>query len=175
MSLWAQTLKSGSRLYREQARSRSHMECPADGKSIRCEIPDEQMGRIVEAIVLPDAWMDRVLARIQLADEMNRVDQERKATLQRLQRLGQVYLDGLMGPEDYKRQKRDLEEKLGSLVIPGADAAQEAGQLLENLPHLWEDANLSERRKLLLTMLDAVYIDTVEEKSIAAIRPKPAC
>ena len=73
MPLWAQTLKSGRRLYREQARSRSHIECPADGKSICCEIPDEQMGRIVAAIILPDAWMDRVLAKIHLADEFERV------------------------------------------------------------------------------------------------------
>ena len=33
---------------------------------------------------------------------------------------------------------------------------------------------MAERRKLLLTMLDAVYVDTVEEKTIVAIRPKPA-
>ena len=62
MPLWAQTLKSGSRLYREQARSRSHMVCPADGRSVPCDVPDEQMGKIVSAIVLPEAWMDRVLA-----------------------------------------------------------------------------------------------------------------
>ena len=42
---YAQTLKSGSRLYREQARSRSHTECSANGKPISCDIPDEQMGR----------------------------------------------------------------------------------------------------------------------------------
>ena len=46
--------------------------------------------------------------------------------------------------------------------------------LLESLPTLLGQANLAERRKLLLTMLDAVYVDTVEEKSIVAIRPKPA-
>ena len=39
---------------------------------------------------------------------------------------------------------------------------------------IWEEANLVEKRKLLLSMLDAVYVDTVEEKSIVAIRPKPA-
>ena len=33
---------------------------------------------------------------------------------------------------------------------------------------------MTERRKLLMIMLDAVYVDTVEEKSIVAIRPKPA-
>ncbi len=46
--------------------------------------------------------------------------------------------------------------------------------MLETLPALWEEATLTERRKLLLTMLDAVYVDTVEENAIVAIRPKPA-
>ena len=60
------------------------------------------------------------------------------------------------------------------MVVPGIDVAKEAGKLLESLQMLWEKANLMEQRKLLMTMLDAVYVDTVEEKSIVAIRPKPA-
>ena len=36
------------------------------------------------------------------------------------------------------------------------------------------DANLSERRRILMTMLDAVYVDPVGEKSIFSIQPKPA-
>ena len=74
----------------------------------------------------------------------------------------------------YRREKRAVDGKLGALVVPGVDAAKEAGKLLEDLPALWEQANLSERRKLLQTMLDAVYVDTVEEKAIVSIRPKPA-
>ena len=35
-------------------------------------------------------------------------------------------------------------------------------------------ADLTERRNLLMAMLDAVYIDIVEEKSVVAVRPKPA-
>jgi len=58
--------------------------------------------------------------------------------------------------------------------VPGVDAAQEAGKLLESLPSLWEEANLAERRKLPLAMLEAVYVDTLEEKAIVAILPKPA-
>ena len=46
--------------------------------------------------------------------------------------------------------------------------------LPEILPGLWEEATLSERRKLLLTMLEAVYVDTVDQKSIVSIQPKPA-
>ena len=51
---------------------------------------------------------------------------------------------------------------------------KEAGESLEDLPALWAAAALAEQRKLLLTMLDAVYVDTVEEKLIVVIRSKPA-
>ena len=92
----------------------------------------------------------------------------------RLKRLGEVYLDGLKTREDYIREKKGLEDNWSGLVVPGVDAAQEAGKLLENLPSLWEEANVDGGRKLLLAMLEAVYVDTVEEKAIVAILPKPA-
>jgi len=139
-----------------------------------CDVPDEQMGKIIAAIVLPGAWMDRVLAQVHLADEVKRVEEERKKVQQQLRRLGQVYVDGHIAVDEYGRQKRRLEEKIRSLVVPDADVAMEAGRLLEDLPRLWKKAGLTERRRILLTMLDAVYVDTVEEKRIVAIRPKPA-
>ena len=58
--------------------------------------------------------------------------------------------------------------------MPDADAAVTAGRLLEDLPRLWEKADLGERRRILITMLDAVYVNTVEERRIVAIRPRPA-
>ena len=35
-------------------------------------------------------------------------------------------------------------------------------------------ADIGKRRKLLLTLLDAVYVDTLEEKAIVGIQRKPA-
>ena len=63
--------------------------------------------------------------------------------------------------------------ELESLVIPAADAAEEAGNLIMNLKQLWASANLEERRKLLLAMLEAVYVDAKQTRSIVALRPKP--
>jgi hypothetical protein len=139
-----------------------------------CEIPDGQMDQIIRAIALPDSWQDRMLAQLHLEDEVKRVEEERKQAEQRLKRLGQVYLDGLKPHEEYLREKRQLEDRLQSLVVPGVNAAQEAGKLLESLRTLWAEADLSERRKILLTMLEAVYVDPVEERSVVAFRPKPA-
>jgi site-specific DNA recombinase len=88
--------------------------------------------------------------------------------------LGTAFVDGVYEENDYKRQKRQLELELESLVVPQADAAEEAGQLIEKLPELWQEATLLERRTLLLTMLDGVYIDAKDEKRVVAIKPKPA-
>lgn len=174
LPMWAQTYANANRYYREQKGSRGTGYCVDRSGSMPCSIPDEQIGRVVGAIVLPEAWMDRVLARIHLADEVERIQQERQQTQQRLKRLGKAYVDGLYPDNDYRREKRALEEKLSTLVVPGIDSAKEAGKLLESLPTLWDQANLAERRMILLTMLDAIYVDTVEEKAIVAIRPKPA-
>ena len=57
---------------------------------------------------------------MQLVDEVERVNREREKVEKKLRKLGQVYLsDDLMEYEDYKRQKRSLEEQLSSLIVPG--------------------------------------------------------
>ena len=53
------------------------------------------MDQLIEAIVLPDAWMDRVLAKMRITDEIERLENERISVQRRLKRLGQVYLDNL--------------------------------------------------------------------------------
>jgi len=87
--------------------------------------------------------------------------------------MAKAYIDGVFPDEEYHRQKKLLELELESLVIPQANAAEEAGKLIMDLPRLWENATIAERRKLLLTMLDAVYMDAKETKSIIAVKPKP--
>ena len=58
-----------------------------------------------------------------------------------------------------------------TLLIPNVDIAAEAGRLLERLPirPIWASA-----WSIPTTTLDAVHVDTVEEKRKVAIRPKPA-
>lgn len=61
MPMWAQTFVNGRRYYREQKGSRGAGYCVGRSGSMLCAAPDEQIGEIVSAIVLPDAWVDRVL------------------------------------------------------------------------------------------------------------------
>lgn len=106
--------------------------------------------------------MDRLLAKLQLADEVKRANRERKnvETETRLKKLGQVYLDDdNMDFEDYKGRKKKLEDQLVSLQIPGLDVVKCAGKLLNDLPRLWKKAYPSERRGILMSMLEAVYVE----------------
>ena len=88
MPMWAQTYVNGHRYYGEQKGSRGAGYCVGRSGSMPCYVPDEQMGRIISAITVPQAWMERLLARIHLADEVKRVEEERKHTEQRLKWLG---------------------------------------------------------------------------------------
>ena len=168
----SQTYNSGSTYYREHKTSRSSGAC-MEGGSISCQNIDSQVDKLVCAIELGPQWLEEVLSIISLKDEVARVKKERVIVLEKQRRMGKAYVDGLFPDEEYHRQKKLLEMELESLVVPAANAAEEAGKLIMNLKNLWAEANLEERRKLLLTMLDAVYVDARKTKSIIAIRPKP--
>jgi site-specific DNA recombinase len=173
MPMWAQTYKNGRRYYREHHESRSIEPCPAHGGYIACEIADEQVGKLIGAIELGPRWLEEILTIISLKDEVDRVKKMRQSTQEKLRRMAKAYIDGVFPDEEYHRQKRLLELELESLVVPQANSAEEAGKLILNLKELWAGANLTEKRKLLLSMIDTVYFDTKTSKSIVAIRPKP--
>ncbi|MFC1901386.1 hypothetical protein ACFLX3_00440 [Chloroflexota bacterium] len=134
---------------------------------------DKQISSLIEAIELSPQWLEEVLSIISLKDEVEQVKKKRQATQEKLRRMTKAYIDGVFPDEEYHRQKKLLEMELESLVVPQANAAEEAGKLILDLPQLWANANQEERRKLLLSMLDAVYVDAKRTKSIIAIKPKP--
>ena len=174
MPLWVQTYKSGQRYYREHRASRSLMDCPSAGGAIKCDVPDEQMGRIISAIELGPSWQQQVLAIISVRDEVERVKEQRQKVQERLRRLGKAYVDGVYDEGEYQRLRRQLELELETLVVPEADAAEAAGKLIQQLPDLWAGATAIERRQLLQCMLDGVYVDSREERRVVALKPKPA-
>jgi len=172
MPMWAQTYQSGKPFYREHKASRSHGICPGGG-SVSCSVIDRQITGLIEAIELGLRWLEEVLTIISLKDEVEQVNKKRQAVQEKLRRMAKAYIDGVFPDEEYHRQKKLLEMELESLVIPQANAAEEAGNLIMDLPRLWSNANTEERRKLLLAMLGAVYVDAKQTKSIIAIKPKP--
>jgi hypothetical protein len=110
---------------------------------------------------------------LNLKDEVARITKERQDTQEKLRRMAKAYIDGLIQDDEYNRQKKLMELHMESLLIPAANAAKEAGELITKLPKLWLEANTGERRQIIVSMLDGVYIDAKWTKSIVAIKPKP--
>ena len=50
------------------------------------------------------------------------------------------------------------------LVVPNADVLVTSGKLVEDLPCLWDESDRTEKQRILLTMVDAVYVDTIDDK-----------
>ena len=98
---------------------------------------------------------------------------ERKNVNDRLRRLSRTYIDGLLEDGEYETQKKLLEERLNTLVIPEMDATLNAGALLENLGVIWAKATMEEKHKLLAIMMDAIYIDLLTTHRVVGILPKP--
>ena len=84
----------------------------------------------------------RRVARIYLTDEVEWTLQARQFTQQRVKRLGKDWVDGLYPGKVYRREKRALEENFTHLVVPGIDAAKEAGILRKTPPTRWAEATL---------------------------------
>ena len=103
--------------------------------------------------------------------EKERIASERKQAEARLKRLGRAYVDGLIAERAYQSEKRQLKERISSLVIPEVDLAVEAGALLDQVQDLWAEATLGERHELLSGMIDAVYID-LPSRQVIGILPK---
>jgi site-specific DNA recombinase len=45
--------------------------------------------------------------------------------------------------------------------------------LINSLPKLWQEATAEERKGIVLSILDAVYVDAKKYKTIVATKPKP--
>ena len=71
------------------------------------------------------------------------------------------------------RPKKACGGRLGNLVIPEEPSTLQAGHLPEDLPSLWEKANLAERHTILSGFLECVYVDLKEPASVVGIKTKP--
>ncbi len=57
--------------------------------------------------------------------------------------------------------------------MPEQGSILQAGRLLEDLPLMWDKAQLEERHTILRGFLECVYVDLAEPPTLVGIKPKP--
>jgi hypothetical protein len=136
-------------------------------KSVITHRIDPQIGAIVAGIQLPAEWRTSIM---QMATTGSNLDLS--ALKQQRQRLARAYGDGAYNDEDYQRRLDEIDAKIRSATPASLPSIEEAAQLIDDLPLLWQDAQPEERRKLVAPLVDHVYLD-LRNKKITAIKPKP--
>jgi len=96
---------------------------------------------------------------------------DRAAITAKLERLGEIYADGVLSKEKYQQQRKALMDQLAEEALPMQPLGPSAEAVLSavmNLPQLLAHASPAEARAVLAPALSHVW---VEDKNIRAITP----
>ena len=85
-------------------------------------------------------------------------------------RLGKAYADGAFTDNEYKERLADIDRQLEQTSTVTPPDIEEAVELFSNLPMLWNEATTEERRTLLKSLVELVYVD-IKTKQVSAIKP----
>ena len=172
LPLWGETLWHGTSYYRERKLTRGSGGCFNEGKSVRAEVLDGQVDKIMTSLELGSSWKERMRELASLGKPEN-IESQRQSVEQKLRRVGRAFIDGLIDDREYDLQQRMLRSHLDSLVSPNEEHVMQAGYLLENFPLLWRNANVGERHTILKGFVECVYVDVEDRGTVVGIKPKP--
>ncbi len=91
---------------------------------------------------------------------------------ERRRRLGKAYADGAFTDDEYNRRLAEIDFQLHQTISVTTPDIEEAIELFSDIPMLWNEATTDERRRLLGTLVEKVYVD-METKHVTALKPTP--
>ena len=152
-------------LYRE----RHAHECLTNNTSIVADPIDRQVATIVHSLEIQPDWKKK------MADlAMSNYNGPSPTTLQeKRRRLSRAYSDGAYSDEEYNRRLAEIDCQLQQANTVTAPAMEEAVELFSNIPMLWNEATQEERRMLVKSLVELVYVD-LKTKHVTAVKPTPA-
>ena len=149
-------------------RERHGWPCVTNGNSVIAHRVDPQIGEIISALKLHPKWREKILE----VATTGRPRMDVGALQEQRKRIARAYGDGAYSDEDYQRRLEDLDAKILAALPVSLPTVEVAAELLDDLLGLWREALLEERRKLVVPLVDRVYLD-LKTKKIAGIKPKP--
>ena len=149
-------------------RERHGWPCVTNGSSVIATRVDPQIGEIITGIKLHPWWRKKILMTATTSSPAMSVSPLKKQR----QRIARAYGDGAYTDEDYRRRLDDIDAKILSAVPVLRPSIEAAAELLDDLPGLWREALPEERRKLIVPLVDRVYLD-LKTKRISGIKPRP--
>ena len=150
-------------------RERHAHECPTNNTSIMAGPIDRQISTVVHSLEFKPDWKKK-MAELTVAN----YDGPKPEILRdKRRRLGKAYADGAFTDEEYNRRLTEIDRQLQQASTITNPAIEEAAELFSNIPMLWNEATTEERRILVKSLVEEVFID-IKSKYITAVKPTPA-
>lgn len=159
--------------YRCTALESGKVHCDKPQSLIRADLFESQFGELVKHLHLPQDWQGRVQRLMARDEKVENVQNRRRQLNQKLERLKYMFGEGDLTQADYLRQRNEVRGRLAALAAPGEREVMHAGEYLETLSQLWENATLAERKEVVGTLVTRVFADPAAKK-LVAVEARPA-
>ena len=127
--------------------------------SLRSDLLEAQINRLVEALVIPEEWHETILAYYLSNDGMSEFEREGYNMRQELTRQRALFRQGHITQAEYEEAYLRINRYLQQFKPSIRPEAQEALPLLGDFSALWRQLNLTERRAILQAMFSGLYFD----------------
>ncbi len=151
---------------------RRRIPCDRSARQVYAPFLHAQVDEIISKLHLQPEWRERILELVTQNGERERVEHERRRLEEKLRRLKVQYRELDIDEETYRTLKVDIESQLSRLVIPELQEIEDAARYLETLNEVWHQATDTEKKSMLMIMLEAIYCDPTE-KRITKFVPRP--
>ena len=132
-------------------------------------IPREQIAAVLQSVELNPDWQRRI---VQLTVQGQEGPHPREI-LEKRRRISRAYAEGAFTDGEFEQKLAEIDALLAKTPVTDLPTLEEAAELFQNIPALWMEATLQERRQLLNPLIERVYVD-LETKLIGAIVPVAA-
>jgi ATP phosphoribosyltransferase regulatory subunit HisZ len=141
---------------------------------VRTTVFDHIVEEVLKGLQLPNAWQTRVLQYLSKQSDVEDRRKKRAEPKGRLRRLVRCWIDlgeEAMSEAEYEVEKKNLEQEVARLSTIADGEAIEAGEYLQGLSRVWEEATEAERRDIIRMVMEKVLVDT-SAKDVIALKPR---
>lgn len=171
-AMTASASRTGASFYRCMSYFKQ-IPCPAPRWRVGESRLEEQIGQVITGLELPPDWRSRIEELVNAREETRNIEQEQARLQEKLRRLKSLYLEVLIGEEEFRQGKAEVEVALANLKPPSAARIEVTADQLKIIRMAWQHATKEERSEILSTLFEAVYCDPVQ-KRLVALKPKLA-
>jgi hypothetical protein len=153
---------------------KGYVDCPLLQRSVRADVIDAQIGRIIKLLRLPDNWQSAVKNLLRKNEDYTNPETERARIRKQIRDMREMKSHGLYEGEDHVfwRDVEALQEELSRLENIQEPTVNKAAKKLLDIQKAWDLATRQEREELVKMLLSRVGCD-IKEKRITWIEPEP--